>query len=82
MVGKHLVVELREDGYSISFGIDQSRNQLDKSFPVISLQDEKMEADLIIVTVFYEYVSIKEKLREKYNCEIISLKTILDELTI
>ena len=82
MLGKHLAIELKEDGYSISFGIDQSRNQLDKNFPVISLQDEKREADLIIVTVFYDYINIKEKIREKYSCEIISLKTILDELTV
>ena len=81
MIGKHLAVELRKSGYMIAFGIDQSKNQAEVDFPVISLLDQVMDTDLIIVTVVYEFSRIKRQISKTYNCEIISLKTILDELT-
>ena len=82
MIGKHLAIKLKKEGQHISFGIDQNRNQINNDFPIISVQDEKREADLIIVTVCYDYIKIKKELMKKYDCEIISLKTILDELTV
>ena len=82
MIGKHLAIKLKKEGQHISFGIDQNRNQINNDFPIISMQDEKREADLIIVTVCYDYIKIKKELMKKYDCEIISLKTILDELTV
>lgn len=81
MVGKHLAAELEKSGYEISFGIDQSENQVSQFFHVITLQDNPpKKTDLIIVTVTYDFSHIKEQISRKYSCEVISLKTILDEM--
>jgi len=68
VIGKHLECILSQQGMMPSFAIDQSRNALSCNFPVITLEDTPMDADLIIVTVTYDYLNICEHIRKHYSC--------------
>ena len=81
MVGKHLIAKLKRDGLMPVFAIDQSRNALAEGFPLLSLEDEAMLTDIIIVTVVHDYSHIEMELKKRYTCPIISLQMLLDEMT-
>ena len=80
MVGKHLATLLQQQGLVPVFGVDQSRNAVSNTFPVLALEDTLPAADILIVTVTYDFARIQERATLKLNCPIVSLKALLDEL--
>lgn len=80
MIGKHLAAKLKRDGLMPAFAIDQSCNALAGGFPLLSLQDEPLCADIIVVTVVHDYSHIEVELCKKYTCPIVSLQLLLDEV--
>ena len=81
MVGKHLMVKLKRDGLAPAFAIDQSRNVLAEGLPLLSLEDEPLPADIIVVTVVHDYQHIEAEIKKRYACPIVSLQILLDEIT-
>ncbi|MCL2050585.1 MAG: glycosyltransferase [Lachnospiraceae bacterium] len=75
-IGERLSEELKDSKVNICYAIDSNI----KSHPwlrVISLNDPFPKVDLIVVTPFYEFELIKEKLLEKSEMEIISINDII-----
>lgn len=78
-MARHLVVELDNKEIKIICGIDNRINTCYFSFPVLSNNDDIPEADIIVVTVTYEYEAIKSKLEKKTSNKIISLQEVIEE---
>lgn len=78
MLGKHLIHDLKGSNVEIVGGIDQKVANTGIGFPVYTLDDQKIEADIVIVTACYEYSDIKKQLSAKGYNNITSLQEILD----
>lgn len=78
MVGKHLLVELKGSSVNVIYGIDKRGKKWQYPFPIYDLDTELPEADVIVVTVAYEFEAIYRELRRKSAGKIISLEEILE----
>ncbi|HCT91256.1 MAG TPA: hypothetical protein DF613_07745, partial [Lachnospiraceae bacterium] len=76
MLGKILRTGLLRKQIAVSYTIDQ--NPAMEESDVINWKDEWKPVDCIVVTPFYEYETIKKRIRlEKGNFRVISLEDIL-----
>ncbi len=80
MLGRHLLEELREGPVRVLYGIDVRKGQIKADIPMYALCDELPEADAVIVTVDYDFETIKKELEKKSQYKVISLTQIIDEL--
>lgn len=75
--GRHLYYELQESNIQITCFIDRNQEMKLEGIETVA-PGEKIEiVDAIVVTPFMEYTQIREMLKEFYECEIISIKSIL-----
>ena len=77
--GRHLESEFIQNKVTIEYIIDQQKDKINADIPVYSPQEDLPEAELVVVTAVCEYDEIYKKLREKSNCKIISLETLIFE---
>ena len=70
MLGKHLLYQLQQDDFLVSYGIDQQTEQGNGGLDVYSLADELPCADAVLVTVLYDYPSIREALDGRHPWRI------------
>ena len=85
MLGKILRTELLDKGIIVSYVIDRNRDMKEEHSieepRIISWEDEWTSVDCIVVTPFYAYKEIKEKIRqEKGRFVVVSLEDILEDL--
>ena len=78
MTGKHLLGELKELPVEIAYGIDKRNDMIMLPFPVYSPEETLPKADVIIVSVTYDFDSIYKNLKNKFNGPIISLEEVID----
>ncbi len=78
MTGKHLLAELKELSVEIAYGIDKRNDMIMLPFPVYSPEETLPKADVIIVSVTYDFDSIYKNLKNKFNGPIISLEEVID----
>lgn len=60
--------------------IDQQPEKDSGSLPLMTLEDELPAADLVIVTVRYDFPAIQRNLKEKVAAEIRTLDWLIDEV--
>ncbi|SEA10710.1 Glycosyltransferase WbsX [Pseudobutyrivibrio sp. ACV-2] len=80
MLGTHFLMDLEGSSITIEYGIDGKGEAIKKSFPVYTLQNDLPEVDMVVVSVTYDYVNIKQSLEEKGIKKIISLDTVIGSL--
>ena len=78
--GETLVNELKNTEISVKYGIDRNSDSIYADVDVVSMDDDLMEVDAIVVTAITFFDEIEEKLAEKVDCPIISLEDILNEV--
>ena len=82
LIGERLYVELTDREIQVAYGIDRlSREYLD-GIKMYKPSDVLPMADAVIVTAIHDFEEIKEQLRGKVNCPIISFRDIVNELLI
>lgn len=79
-VGETLVDELKGTEVQVVYGIDKNADSLYAVVDVITIEDTLEEVDAIVVTAITYFGEIKEQLRAKVDCPIISLEDILCEV--
>lgn len=77
--GRHLESEFIQNKVTIEYIIDQQKDKINADIPVYSPQEDLPEAELVVVTAVCEYDEIYKKIREKSNCKMISLETLIFE---
>lgn len=80
MLGKHLLVELKDSSIKVAYVIDRKADALNLSVPVYSPEDILPEVDAVVVTATYAYAEIKKQLEKKCHSNIYSLENILFEV--
>lgn len=78
MTGDHLLTDVEDSEIVIAFGVDKTGKKLKKAFPVYTLDEKWPEADVIVITVTYEFDSIYKNVKEKFNKSIVSLEEVID----
>lgn len=76
-VGKCLLGELAGSSVAVQYVIDRRKQPLD--LPVYAPEEELPPVDCVIVTAVMEYGEISRKLREKMDCQVISIEDIIDQ---
>lgn len=79
VMGKHLAEELKDSEHvEIVYGIDQAADRMRFPFQVLKADEDLSDVDVIIVTPVLEFDNIREKLRKKLECPIISLAEVFE----
>lgn len=76
-LGQFLVVELRNSGVHIKYGIDRRAGVISIEIPVLTLEDELPPVDAVIVTAVYYFNQIADSLKDRLECPVISIEDIL-----
>ena len=79
-LGERLLEELKDSEISVKCIIDQDTDRVREIYPNIPVihPDESIpEVDVIIVTAFYYFGQINDKLRVKTKCDILSLEEMI-----
>lgn len=78
-IGSHLVTELKKTNINIVYVIDKRADALYiNDIPVKTMNDPLENVDVVVVTAFFEFDSIKKDLKSKLECPVISLEEIID----
>lgn len=77
-LGKYLLEELADSSIKVVCGIDKRAERLTFRVPVLTMEEIFPDVDAIIVTAVYFFQEIKEALRKKVNCPVLSLEDVLD----
>lgn len=77
ILGKILYSELIAQNVKVEYIIDQNAEKIEEDIPMISLEDEIPEVDVIIVTIVDEFENIKKKIQEMSNSKIVSLQEVI-----
>lgn len=78
--GETLVDELKNTEIEVAFGIDKNADSIYADVDIVSLEDDFVEVDAVVVTAIAFFDEIEEKLSEKVDCPILSLEDILFEI--
>ncbi len=76
--GNHLLADLEKSLIEIVYGIDRLGDCLRYAFPIYTMDEELPEADIIVVSVTYDFDSIYKNLKCKFSGAIVSLEEIVD----
>lgn len=76
-LGQRLYDELYNSEVEVVCVIDQNKDAILGDYEIIGLDDEIPEVDAVIVTAFYYYSEIKNTLKNKVSCPILSLDHII-----
>lgn len=79
ILGKHLFWELHQSPELTLYVMDQN-NQLDIEGSVVKIGENIPLLDLLIITPTYQYKNIRMNLQQYYDCEIVSMETIISTL--
>lgn len=77
MLGKHLVFQMQEKKINVDYIIERQSGKQTNEIPLYSLDDKLPLVDVVIVTVLYDFVQIKNCIKKKLNTDIISIEDLL-----
>lgn len=79
-MGLNLVRELKDWDIQVDYAIDKNKDNLFTDIKTFLPEEVLYDVDAIIVTVLDHFVEIKELLKEKVMCPILSLEDLLYEM--
>lgn len=78
--GETLVDELKNTKIEVAYGIDRNADSIYSEVELFTGADELGVVDAVVVTAITRFDEIKENLRGKVNCQIISLEDVIYEV--
>ena len=78
MLGKHLIKELENTEINIAYCVDRFVNSGENDYKTYSMDEKLPYVDAIIVTVIYDFENIQNQISKKFDGEIISLDTLIN----
>lgn len=79
-LGKCLKDALQKAGVPVAYLIDRDKKKWCGDIPAFDMQDELPKVERIIVTPIWDYDDIKEEIDKKIQTEVVSLKTVIEEI--
>lgn len=78
--GETLADELGGTDITVSYGIDKNADMIYSFIDVVHMEDELKAVDAVVVTSVTSFEEIKQKLKSKISCPVISLEDILYDI--
>lgn len=82
LLGERLLVELRDLGVDVLYGIDKKKRDTQENLPVYLPSDQLPQVDVVIVTSIREYEAIKQELQKRVTFPIVALDDLICELSV
>ena len=83
MLGKHLLSELKKGPIKVKYVIDINANGINLDVPVKTPTEQLENIDIVIVSNVHIFEDIEKTLRKNnYDGNIVSLKEIIDEISV
>ncbi len=81
MLGLHLIKDLQDSNFiNIAYAIDRIVETVD-GISIIYKPDEFLpEVDMVVVTAIFSFDEVKQILREKVSCPVISIEEIIKDI--
>ncbi|MDE6760102.1 MAG: hypothetical protein K2J90_05390 [Lachnospiraceae bacterium] len=82
-MGSRLISELNGTEIEVVYGLDKKVDNIFCDIKAYSLDDIENisdKVDVVVVTAIFAYDEIEEELREKFDCDIISLEDVVFEI--
>lgn len=79
-LGECLLKELKNSEIEVKYAIDRNANNIYADVDVITLDDNLLEVDAIVVTAFWFFDEIESELMEIVDYPVVSLVEIIDEM--
>ena len=79
-LGHCLDGELRDSGVTVKYIIDRNADRIYSEVPCKKPEDDLGEVDAVVITPVHSAESIKNDLKRKLSCSIISLDSIMNEI--
>lgn len=76
-LGKCMANELQNSYVKVQYVIDQNKKDIDGDIEVYDWNDPWPDVDLIVVTPFYEYKDIRNRIKAKKKCKVASIEKII-----
>lgn len=76
-LGVQLLLELKDSSVEIAYAVDQNAEDVVEGIPVYKPDDILEEVDAMIVTPIYAFDGIKDTMKTKVSCCIISLEDVV-----
>lgn len=83
-IGNRLCFELLENNlFEFIYAVDQGLPKLFYDLPCYTLENapDKGHVDLVIITIPSSFLKIKEQVSEYYNCDIISIRELIYDVS-
>ena len=77
--GETLLNELKGTAVEVAYGIDQNADGTNVNVSILTMKDDLLPVDAVVVTAITFFDEIEEDLQRKVDCPILSLEDILDE---
>lgn len=81
-VGERLYEELRESPIVVKYAIDKRAEDIFADIEVLRPDAVLDEVDAVVVTAIYYYDDIERELSEVFDCPIISLEDVIEDLQV
>ena len=78
-LGKHLVIQARKEGLSPLYAIDRYVGKFGDDLRIIRPEERLPRVDCIIVTA-YDYIQIKNNLRDKTDAEVVYIGDVINQM--
>ncbi len=79
VVGKRLIKELKNSKIQVVYGIDKNEDMVYTDLDVLTMNDELIKVDAVVVTVVKEFDVICDAILKKTDCPVIAIEDILGE---
>ena len=79
-VGVRFVKELKDSEVEIVYGIDKNADNIHSEIKMVTMDDELLSVDAVIVTLLAEFDEVCSLLEKKVNCPIIAIEDIVNEI--
>lgn len=79
ILGRHFRNECIQSKVTVEYIIDRQKEGLHTNVPVYLPEEVFPEVELMVVTAVYDYDEIYKRLKEKHDCRVISLETLIFE---
>ena len=80
LLGKHLLTQLSNTDIVIDYAIDRKGAMRIGNFPVITLEEDLPETQLIVVTVTYDFAKIYKEILSKTSDKVIGLDELIENI--
>lgn len=80
LLGKHLLSQLSNTDIVIDYAIDRKGAMRIGNFPVITLENDLPETQLIVVTVTYDFAKIYKEIVSKTSDKVIGLDELIENI--